>query len=113
MGLLSPLMLIPALPEMITAATMYFPTQKAEINDISAGVFNAFLGIGQLCAPTYGSWMFERTGFRVTSDIVALICLVFSIIYLVLGDGIKAFQESFPDEDQSHFADLYDEIDKL
>jgi hypothetical protein len=45
-GLLSPMMLIPILPEMVEAAIDYYPGQRDTINDQAAGVFNAFLGLG-------------------------------------------------------------------
>ena len=45
-GLLSPMMLIPILPEMVEAATIIYPRHKETINDLSAGIFNAFLGFG-------------------------------------------------------------------
>ena len=46
-GLFDPLILIPALPEMIDQALPLYPKQcEGKINDISSGLFNMFLGIG-------------------------------------------------------------------
>ena len=58
---------------------------------MSSGIFNAFLGFGQVLAPMYGSATKDALGFRLTSDIVAIICLVFGIAYFLLGGGIEAF----------------------
>ena len=43
-----------------------------------------FLGIGQIMGPIYGSWATEKIGFRQTCDTVALICLIFAIVYIVV-----------------------------
>lgn len=45
-GLIDPFILVPSLPEMIDAAMIYYPNNENEINDLSSGVFNCFLGIG-------------------------------------------------------------------
>lgn len=109
-GLLSPLMLIPILPEMVEAAILAHPHQKETINDLSAGIFNAFLGLGQFCAPTFGSLMFGRVGFRTTSDTVAFICLAFAAIYMIKGEGITAFRNSLTKEEDNT---VIDDIIKL
>ena len=46
---------IPALPEMAESASERFPGQEKEVNSMSAGLFQSFLGIGFLIAPMYGS----------------------------------------------------------
>lgn len=56
-GLVDPFVLIPSLPEMIEAAVQKYPDHEYKINDLSAGVFNCFLGIGQVTGPLYGSFM--------------------------------------------------------
>ena len=51
-GMFDPFLLIPALPEMIDSAEQKFPlAKKNDINDVSAGLFNMFLGLGQICGP--------------------------------------------------------------
>jgi hypothetical protein len=55
-GLVDPFTLVPSLPEMIESAMCYYPASaETEINDISSGMFNMFLGIGQIIGPLYGS----------------------------------------------------------
>ena len=99
-GLLSPFMLIPILPEMVEAAALEHPQQREAINDLSAGIFNAFLGLGQLCAPIFGSLMFDRVGFRATSDTVAFICLASAAVYVAKGDGITALRNSLARQEE-------------
>ena len=42
----------------------------------------------------YGSTVKDLLGFRLTADIVALICFLFGLTYLCIGDGIDAFRIS-------------------
>jgi hypothetical protein len=48
------------------------------------------LGIGQFIAPPFGSHMSATYGFRLTMDTVALLFLVFAMIYFVLAGGVDA-----------------------
>ena len=91
-GLFIPYMLIPALPEMVDYSLPLYPGQERETNDLSSGIFGAFLGIGQVLSPPYGSFMTARHGFRTTSDVVAIICFIFSLLYFVLGNGPEAIK---------------------
>jgi len=46
-GIIDPFTLVPSLPEMIECVLPYYPASaEAEINNISAGLFNMFLGLG-------------------------------------------------------------------
>lgn len=92
-GLFSAGLLIPGLPEMVEAMKPKFPkSQEREVNDYSSGIFGSILGLGQVLAPMYGSTMTTAVGFRMTSDIVAIICIVFALIYFFCGDGVEAFK---------------------
>jgi len=62
-GLVDPFILVPSLPEMIESVLDYFPGQETEINDISSGIFNMFLGIGQVSGPVFGSLITDQFGF--------------------------------------------------
>lgn len=46
--------------------------------------------------------MTEAVGFRVTSDIVAIICFVFAFAYFVLAGGLAAFRSSCKKQPQSN-----------
>ena len=38
--------------------------------------------------------MVEAVGFRVTSDVVGLICIFFALLYFVVAGGASAFRET-------------------
>jgi len=90
-GIFVAVMLIPGLPEMSDSVLPFYPGQEREVNDLTAGIFNSFLGLGQVLAPTYGSFMAETVGFRLTVDIVAIIFVCFGLVYFVLAEGPKVF----------------------
>lgn len=57
-------LMVPVIPEMINSASTFYPDQIIEITDISAGVFNSGLGIGQVIGPIFGSYMTKMFDFR-------------------------------------------------
>jgi MFS family permease len=70
-------LMVPVIPEMINAGTKYYPTKIIELTDISAGVFNSFLGVGQVVGPIFGSYVTEATDFRTCSEIVGVILFAY------------------------------------
>lgn len=80
-------LMVPVIPEMISAGTKYYPNKIIELTDISAGVFNSFLGVGQVIGPIFGSYVTQATDFRTCSDIVGYILFVYAVVYFVLGNG--------------------------
>ena len=88
-------MIIPGLPEMVEFSQNTFGQgYEREINDLSAGIFNAFLGVGQGCAPLFGSLSMNYLGWRYTSDIVAFTCIAFAVVYYSFGGGAEAFSKT-------------------
>mmetsp|Transcript_18746 Transcript_18746/g.16596 ORF Transcript_18746/g.16596 Transcript_18746/m.16596 type:complete len:350 (+) Transcript_18746:167-1216(+) len=57
-------LMVPVIPEMINSGTKYYPGKIIELTDISAGVFNSGLGIGQVIGPIFGSYVTQYTDFR-------------------------------------------------
>ena len=94
-GVFTAFMMIPGLPEMVESTIPLFPGQEREVNDLSSGIFNSFLGFGQVVAPAYGSFVTEAVGFRKTADIVAIMCFIFAFLYFVIAGGPEAFRTSF------------------
>ena len=45
-GVFSAFMMIPCLPEMVESTLPLYPGQERQVNDLSSGLFNAFLGFG-------------------------------------------------------------------
>lgn len=94
-GIIDPFILVPSLPEMIETALPLYPAScESQINDISSGLFNMFLGLGQILGPMFGALITEKHGFQTCCDYVAIICLVFSVLYYVVCDGHGAFKKS-------------------
>jgi len=81
-------LMVPAIPEMITAASEKYPKRIIEITDMSAGVFNCLLGTGQVIGPVFGSTMTRYYGFRTCADTVAIISIVYFTIYFIFGGGL-------------------------
>ena len=80
---------------MIESAKKDFPLKESEVNDISSGLFNSFLGIGQILGPLYGSYMMAETGnFKLTCDIAGFLCLFLAVIYFLCADGAGAISRS-------------------
>ena len=84
-----------ALPEMVENASARFPGQEREVNNMSAGVFQSFLGTGFLLAPLYGSLLKQYIGFRLTEDITAALNLALAILYFSWADGFQAFTTTY------------------
>ena len=87
--------LIPALPEMVESALPLYPGHEGLVNDLSAGIFAAFFGIGQMLAPTFGSFVTAAYSFRFTCDIMAMVTFTFGIMYFLLGGGLGAFRKTW------------------
>lgn len=94
-GMIDPFTLVPSLPEMIESVIPHYPkSAEMEINNVSSGIFNMFLGLGQIIGPLYGSIVTETYGFRTCCDSVSIICLCYSIVYYFVADGKTALKES-------------------
>ena len=81
-------LMVPVIPEMITAASVHYPGRIIEVTDVSAGVFNSGLGLGQVLGPIFGSYVTQAIDFRNCSDLVGLLLIGYVVIYFLLGDGI-------------------------
>ena len=86
---------IPVLPEMIQATQAKYPGCKSETaGNYTGALLNTFLGLGQVLGPMFGATLYASVGFRLTQDIMALICIVFSVLYFFLAEGRSAFRDT-------------------
>ena len=83
-GLFDPFILVFVLPEMIDVIEKKHPEltdrQKAHITDITTGMLTSILGVGQMLGPIYSAYFAKIYGFRLTCDIVAVVCLLLTIL---------------------------------
>ena len=80
---------------MIESVLPHYPEELGpEINDLASGMFNMFLGLGQVMGPIVGTFLTHKFGFRMCCDLVAITCLSFSLLYYVICDGTEALTSS-------------------
>ena len=76
--------LITCLPAMINDAVEGYPKQKNEVTDMSSGIFNSMLGIGQMLGPIYGSNITNVFNFRIWADSVGVVNVIYGIVFLIV-----------------------------
>jgi MFS family permease len=95
LGLVTPCLVIPALPEMTDySIPFYSESQREHVNHYSAGIFTAFLGLGFFLGPLYGTIVTSLFNFRWAMDLFAIIILIFGLLYFIMADGIGACKQS-------------------
>ena len=94
-GIFVAFLIIPVLPEMMTAANVKFEgRQKQRVNSLSSGLYNAAIGVGQTIGPVLSAFFYEKYGFRSTQDIVASTAVIYGVLYFFCGGGWKAFSST-------------------
>ena len=83
--------MILSLPEIMHQANVHYPGNEEYNTNYCSGIFNSFLGFGQVSGPLFGTNLNTVIGFRYTQDIVALMNYTFCVLYFVFGGGIAAF----------------------
>ena len=79
-GMVAALFLVPILPEMIRSVRLMYAGKEDELTDVSSGVFNCFLGIGQVISPIWSTNMTAAFGFRLCSDYLGLLVAGFVVL---------------------------------
>ena len=82
LGLAIPISLILALPSMVESVMDVYPNQVGRVNNLSSGVFGATSGLGEVIGPLFGASMYEYTGFRMTSDMTAMVTFFYVFIFI-------------------------------
>ena len=95
LGTLNPVLLIFSLPEMVDVIDRKYAAElsygdRMKLYDISSGLFNAVLGMGQVLGPIYATWATELWGFAYCCDYIAIGSLAIGICYLI-------FTKSYPE----------------
>ncbi|CAI2359197.1 unnamed protein product [Moneuplotes crassus] len=84
MGSSSVLFFLPILPIIIEDGVSKYPNHQSKIADISSAVFNFSLTAGVGVGSIYGSYITQYFGFRKCCTSIALITLLYSLVYLIL-----------------------------
>ncbi|CAI2369276.1 unnamed protein product [Moneuplotes crassus] len=83
MGATEVLFMLPILPVLIEAGVAKYPNHKYLISDISSGVLNFYLTLGQGSAPIYGSYVTEYFGYRKCATSIGILMIGYSLSYYI------------------------------
>ena len=84
-------LVIPNMPEMIMATKEAHPNCDMDhANSLISGMLNAGFGTGQAVGPLLGGFLYQMTNFRMSMNIIALICLGYALIYFLCAKGPQA-----------------------
>ena len=99
--------LVPILPELNKAALASLQqhdeeegndteleNRRRQVKALCSGIFNSFLGIGQIVAPLYGSSFTSWIGFQLTTDSVGLLGIGFFFVYFTCANVREAIQKT-------------------
>jgi len=89
---------VPLLPEILyVVGTAEGLSQDNDLNDKASGIYNVAYASGTIIAPNIGGILASAYGFRTMCDILALLSLTFSFIFLFANVGLKTFCNIKPD----------------
>ncbi len=57
------------------------------ISDYGSGLYGTFFSSGQILAPILGSAIFESIGYRATTDLMTVVCLIWCIFFFTFNVG--------------------------
>jgi len=85
--------IVPIFPEMLESVEERYPQYLggAELSNVSAGMFNSALGVGEAIGPVVSSLLNSRIGFRGSQDVLGLIVSGFCVIYFFMCGGPYMF----------------------
>ena len=74
---------------MVESVAPIYPSQIGRVNNLSSGIFNTANGLGEVVGPLFGAAMYETSGFRMTSDMTAVITFLYVFVFIfILNNGI-------------------------
>lgn len=76
---------------MVESVNSVYPTQVGRVNNLSSGIFCATSGLGEVIGPLFGASMYEQSGFRMTSDLTAMVTFFYAFVFIfILTNGIDS-----------------------
>ena len=88
------------------------------VNNLSAGLFSSSAGLGEVIGPLFGAAMYERSGFRFTSDITAMVTFFYAFSFMfVLSNGTDTIRQTLArqvhrEEEQEEQKETYNKSNK-
>ena len=77
---------------MMLAIKKKYPKCDFEVaGNYAGGLLNSVGNLGQIIGPLYGATTYAALNFRMTQDIMALLCITVSVLYFCLAEGKLAF----------------------
>lgn len=93
---------------MVDSVSRHYPDQISRVNNLSSGVFNTANGLGEVIGPLFGARMYESYGFRMTSDVTALITFSYVLVFIfILTNGMSSIRHQL-----TNGATIYEEIEE-
>ena len=80
------IMLLPTMQEDVSAL-FPDPSLKRSLNDVTAGIYNSFMTLGQVVGYIIGPLLNGRYGFAITTWVVAVLIFLQSLVYYYFGTG--------------------------
>ena len=76
--------MIPTLSEIMDSYKTQYKLKEENtlLNDKSSGLYNSALSIGAMVGPVIGGILNDEFGYIFTTDLMALSCAIYSLIYL-------------------------------
>jgi len=105
-GFSAALIVIPLFPEMLVSIETKLPELAGdELNNVSAGYFNAFIGVGEALGPISASLMVHKWGFRNSQDIVATLMFIYCVLFFAVNGNCSILSCVKDDQDKDeHFS---------
>ena len=85
LGLGATLTILPIIPEFISLCEEVYADEKIGVGDLSSGMFDSSILVGSLIGPIISGYLTAATGFEDSSSILALILIVYTILYCLFG----------------------------
>lgn len=63
------------------------------ISDYGSGLYGTFFSSGQILAPILGSAIYESIGYRPTTDLMTVVCLLWCIFFFTFNVGFTIFRK--------------------
>ena len=103
LGLGATLTILPIIPEFISLCEEVYADEKIGVGDLSSGMFDSSILVGSLIGPIISGYLTAATGFEDSSSILALILIVYTILYCLFGGILQEVVSRFKNKNIEPF----------